>query len=67
MDDSILVGRKRATAYLDISLRTLDYVISAKELRAFRVGRRVLIPRAELEKFARRDHSTQSDGPGPAQ
>ena len=41
---------------LAISLRTLDYLIVAKEIPVRRIGRRVVISRWALEEFARRDH-----------
>ena len=52
----LLVDRRASAQALGISLRTLDYMIEHGELAARRVGRRVLIPRAALELFARRDH-----------
>lgn len=51
--EALLIGRHEAAAALGVSLRTLDYLIGRGELPARRVGRRVLIPRSELEKFAR--------------
>ena len=63
--EKILVDRRTAAAALSISLRSLDILISTKQLVSRRVGRRRLIPRVELEKFARRDHFPVSmDGQG---
>ena len=64
VSESILVSKREAEQALSLSVRTLDNLIVRKELTARRVGRRVLIPRAELERFARRDHKTQPDGKG---
>jgi excisionase family DNA binding protein len=50
--EPLLLGRKEAAAALGICLRMLDYKIAHGELAVRRVGRRVLIPRVELEKFA---------------
>jgi len=50
--EPLLLGRKEAAAALGICLRMLDYMIAQGEVAVRRVGRRVLIPRTELEKFA---------------
>ena len=55
---SILCGKKEAAALLNVSVRTIDNLLKAKELRARKVGARVLIQRSELERFALRDHKT---------
>jgi excisionase family DNA binding protein len=52
MSEAILVAKSDAAELLGVSLRTVDYLISRGELAAKRIGRRVLIPRAELERFA---------------
>ena len=66
MTESILLSRRDAAALLSISLRTLDYLIARKEIAARKIGARVLIPRRALERFARRDHATQTPSPGKA-
>lgn len=53
--DKILVSKKEAAAALSVSLRTIENLIARKQLEARRIGRRRLIPRASLEKLARRD------------
>jgi excisionase family DNA binding protein len=56
MELTILGSRRDAARALGISIRTLDNLILQGELRARRVGRRVLLEKSELERFARRDH-----------
>ena len=60
--DAILVDKKSAAALLSISPRTLEYLISRKEIRVRRIGRRCLISRREVERFANRDHLSPSQG-----
>ena len=54
--DRLLVSRKNAALALGVSVRTVDYLIEQKELESRRIGRRRLVPRASLERFARMDH-----------
>jgi excisionase family DNA binding protein len=54
--EPILLSRKQTASLLSISLRGLDYLLAQGKLRARRVGKRVLIPRQEIERFARADH-----------
>jgi excisionase family DNA binding protein len=60
MEAPILLSKRDSATALGISLRTLEMLIAIKELKSVRVGKRRLIPRCELEKFARRDHITRS-------
>ncbi len=53
--EKILVGRDRAAEMLDVSTRVIDEAIKNGGLRAFRIGRRVLIRRADLLKFAEQE------------
>ena len=55
-DDKILVSREEAAQLLSISQRGLDYLVASKRLPTRRIGGRVLIPVAELRKYARCDH-----------
>jgi hypothetical protein len=56
----LLYSRKDAVRLLGgISIRTLDSLIAMKELPARRIGGRVFIHYADLERFARRDHQTK--------
>jgi excisionase family DNA binding protein len=62
-----LLFSKRETAdALGVSLRTVDNLISRKELAVRHVGRRVLVPFDTLQQFAKRDHRTKVP-PVPAQ
>ena len=47
-EGSQFLGRIRAAALLDINPQTIDRFIQRGKLRAFRVGRRVLVRRDEL-------------------
>jgi excisionase family DNA binding protein len=59
MIEALLVSKRDAAAILGLSVRTLENLIALKELPARHVGRRCLIERQALERFARRDHLTQ--------
>jgi excisionase family DNA binding protein len=58
-DIKILVTRQEAARRISCSVRTIDTFLARKELPSVRVGRRRLIPRAALERFAQQDHSTK--------
>lgn len=55
-DAKLLVSRDEAAQMLSISQRGLDYLIANRRLPTRRIGGRVLIPVAELRKYARGDH-----------
>jgi excisionase family DNA binding protein len=55
-EDKILVSREEAAQLLSISQRGLDYLVAAKRLPTRRIGGRVLIPVADLRRYARCDH-----------
>jgi len=46
---------------LGLCVRTVEKLISLKELPTRRIGARRLIERQALERFARRDHKTQQE------
>lgn len=48
-------SRRKAADALGISLRTLDYLLAQGKLRGRHIGRRIVIPRVEIERFLRRD------------
>jgi excisionase family DNA binding protein len=52
----LLYDRREAARQLSISVRSLDYLIAAKKLRTVRLGKKVLIPHAELVRFASANH-----------
>lgn len=54
--EKLLYDRLSAAAALSISPRSVDYLIANRRLGTRRIGKRVLIPAAELKKFARADH-----------
>jgi excisionase family DNA binding protein len=53
--DRILYSRKEAAAQLSISLDSLQMLIVRGEIAVRRMGSRVLVPRTELERLAKRD------------
>jgi len=55
-EDKLLVSREEAAQLLSISQRALDYLVASKRLPSRRIGGRVLIPMADLRKYARCDH-----------
>lgn len=55
-DAKLLVGREEAAVRLSLSVRSIDYLLADRQLKFRRIGVRVLIPIAELERFARMDH-----------
>jgi len=44
-------SKREAAAATSLSVRSLDYLIEKGQLRAVKVGRRVLIPSGELERL----------------
>jgi excisionase family DNA binding protein len=54
----LLFTRAEAAEMLSLSLRTIDTLVMNKQLKAVRIGRAVRIPLDELQRFLRRDHST---------
>ena len=55
-DAKLLVSRDEAAQLLSISRRSLDYLVANRRLATRRIGSRVLIPMADLRRFARGDH-----------
>jgi excisionase family DNA binding protein len=52
----LLYDRKEAARQLSISVRSLDYLIGQQKLSTRRLGKKVLIPHAELVRFASANH-----------
>ena len=57
----ICVTRREAARKLGISLRTLDYLLSRKELVRRKIGSRTVIPMSSLLAFLRKDHPTGNE------
>jgi excisionase family DNA binding protein len=52
----LLYSKIEAAHLLNVSVRTVDNLISLKELQVRRIRRRVLIPHSALMTFIRTDH-----------
>jgi hypothetical protein len=62
LEGKILVSRREAAAMLSISIRGVDYMIADGRLATRRIANRVLIPTAEIHKFAQSDHPRRLAG-----
>jgi excisionase family DNA binding protein len=60
-DTKILFSKKAAAEMLDLSVRTVDYLLASGELEYRKVGRKVLIPRVALTRFASGDHAIEKN------
>ena len=58
-DERFLFGRKRTAGVLDISVRTLDYLVQNGQLAPIRIGKKIMFSRAAIERFIRKDHPTK--------
>lgn len=54
--ERLLYPRKDAAYQLGVSVRTLDYLIARKELETRRIGKKVLVTRKSLTRFANANH-----------
>lgn len=54
--ERLLYDRKHAAEQLSISVRTLDRLLAEGKFNTHRIGKKRLIPRGELVRFARADH-----------
>lgn len=50
---TILVSKREAARLLDLSVRSVEQLIKQRKLRVKRIGRRALLLREDLERFAR--------------
>jgi excisionase family DNA binding protein len=57
MHEKLAVNRFEAARLLSVSLRTLDSLLARGEIKARRVGRRVIFPIRELETFLGRNQA----------
>jgi excisionase family DNA binding protein len=55
-EEKLLVSRGEAAQLLSISQRGLDYLIANRKLPTRRIGGRVLVPVADLRRYAGGDH-----------
>ena len=55
MNDKILYTKKEAAEQLSLSVASLDILIARGDLAVRQFGRRILVPRTELERFAKHD------------
>ncbi len=53
--ERLAFNRREAAEALRLSLRTVDYLLAQGALRGRRIGRRVVIPKAEIDKLLRHD------------
>jgi len=54
--EKVLLSLKEFSLLAGLSLRTTSKLVASREINSIRVGRRRLISRAELERFALSDH-----------
>lgn len=52
MPEQILLSKRQAAHALSISLRTLDKLIASEQIPVRKIGRRVLVSRSAIERFA---------------
>jgi excisionase family DNA binding protein len=60
--DKALLDKVAASEYLSISVRTLDRLMAAGEVKAVKIGARVLFHHTTLDKFAAKGTSTGYKG-----
>lgn len=56
MDTRLLYDRRSAANQLSISVRALDYLLAQGKFNTRKIGKKVLIPHADLVRFAKGDH-----------
>ncbi len=54
--ETLLVGKRESASVLGVSVRTIDYLIEQGELKARRIGRRVLLHYEDLRQFAAKEN-----------
>lgn len=55
MNDRLLYSRAEAAALLSISVSSIDVMVGRGMIRSRRQGRRVLIPKTEVERVSRQN------------
>ena len=58
--EALALSKQEAARMLGVSIRTIDRLIALKQLPVRRLGRRVLIPRNNLQGLLRADRRTHS-------
>jgi excisionase family DNA binding protein len=53
--EPLAFNRREAADVLRVSLRTVDYLLAQGNLRGRRIGRRIVIPKTEIDRLLRRD------------
>jgi excisionase family DNA binding protein len=61
LSTKVLLSLKEFSFLAGLSLRTVTKLIASGEIKSIRVGRRRLVARAEVDRFAQRDHSTKKE------
>jgi Helix-turn-helix domain len=54
--EKLLYSRRDTAEALSLSIRSIDYLITAGRLPVRRVGGKILIPASAVRRFAREDH-----------
>lgn len=49
--DKVLLSKRETAQVLSLSLRTIDGLIAKGDIAAIRIGKRVLVPRPEIDRF----------------
>jgi excisionase family DNA binding protein len=60
LSTKVLLSLKEFSFLAGLSLRTITKLIASGEIKSIRVGRRRLVARAEIDRFAQRNHPTCS-------
>jgi excisionase family DNA binding protein len=60
LGNKVLFSRKEFSFLTGLSLRTTALLLASGQVRSIRIGRRRLIPKVELSRFSRRNHTTKS-------
>ena len=54
--EKFLYNRREAALSLGVSIRSVDYIIARRDLETRRVGKKVLVTRESLRRFAGANH-----------
>lgn len=59
----LLYSRKETSHALGLSIRSVDFAIAAGHIKVRRIGKKVLVPTAELKRYASCDHAFLTQRP----